>query len=93
MSVMYPVYRDLDEANRKIIMLIKQIDELKKSQAWGVFHFTKEELAIRDLEKEADGAIDAYIAAAKWALGSQYDEQVVTNRAHLYVEQLKELKG
>lgn len=33
--------------------LQKRIAELEKQSAWGIHHFTKEELAIRDLEMQA----------------------------------------
>jgi hypothetical protein len=38
---------------------IKELEsELVKSTAWGVYHFTSEELAIRDLEQQAKGLAD-----------------------------------
>ena len=54
--------------------------------------FSEDDLAIRDLEQQAKGAVNGYVSGCKWALGAQYNEEVVKNRAIIYSKALKETK-
>ena len=46
--------------------------------------------SIRDLEQRAKGVVNGYVSGCKWALGAQYNEEVVKNRAIIYSKALKE---
>ena len=48
------------------------------------------EQSIRDLEQRAKGVVNGYVSGCKWALGAQYNEEVVKNRAIIYSKALKE---
>jgi hypothetical protein len=70
--------------------LEKQIAELKKSQAWGVFHFTKEEMTIHNLNKSIEGLREAKALAQNVG----YSHRVAIElRIQSMEKQLKVLEG
>ena len=59
--------------------------DLSNAQAMG-----DKDQSIRDLEQRAKGVVNGYVSGCKWALGAQYNEEVVKNRAIIYSKALKD---